>query len=101
MKTRRHLVGIVLSFVLVSVLGFSLAHPHVANPAHQGAGQPIANSQNHGPYEDGVTCGGDPAVYGLESAHHGPDSGTPGKSDGCYQIDGTAPALDDQNPAID
>jgi len=42
-----------------------------------------------------------PAWYGLETAHHGADSGVPGKGDGCYMADGS-PALgqDDQNPAI-
>lgn len=72
------------------------AHPHQAN------GQVIANGQNHGPYSStGLVCGGDPAAYGLETAHHGPDSGTPGKGDGCYQLDSMPPGSDDQNPAID
>jgi hypothetical protein len=78
----------------------ALAHPHVVStPNHV---QEIANGQNHGPFSaSGVTCGGDPAAYGLESAHHGPDSGTPGKADGCYQVDSMPPGTDDQNPAID
>jgi hypothetical protein len=77
------------------------AHPHEAEPAHDGQGQVIANGQNHGPFVNGVTCGGDPAAYGLESAHHGPDAGTAGKADGCYQTTGSvAPGLDDENPAI-
>ena len=81
--------------------GPALAHPHEAEPAHDGAGQELANGQNHGPFDDsGVTCGGDPAAYGLESAHHGPDSGTPGKADGCYQVDSMPPGTDDTNPAI-
>lgn len=72
------------------------AHPHTAN------GQVIANGQNHGPYSPaGVVCGGDPAAYGLETAHHGPDSGAPGKADGCYQLDSMPPGSDDENPAID
>lgn len=72
------------------------AHPHTAN------GQVIANRQNHGQYSaTGVVCGGDPAAYGLETAHHGPDSGGPGKADGCYQLDSMPPASDDENPAID
>lgn len=79
----------------------AFAHPHVADPAHQGDGQVLANSQNHGPFSgEGVTCGGDPAAYGLESAHHGPDSGNPGKADGCYQVDSMPPGTDDNNPAI-
>lgn len=82
------------------------AHPHNAKHAHQGSGQELANGQNHGPYTDSdgdgtvdTSCGGEPAAYGLESAHHGPDSGTPGKGDGCYQADG-APGRDTPNPAI-
>ena len=81
--------------------GPALAHAHEAEPAHDGAGQELANGQNHGPFDaSGVTCGGDPAAYGLESAHHGPDSGTPGRADGCYQVDSMPPATDDTNPAI-
>lgn len=72
------------------------AHEHrVAN------GQVIANGQNHGAFSaTGVACGGDPAAYGLETAHHGPDSGTAGKGDGCYQVDSMPPGSDDRNPAI-
>lgn len=82
-----------LTFALPAVVS---AHPHTAN------GQVIANSQNHGPYSaTGETCGGDPAAYGLETAHHGPDSGTRGKADGCYQLDSMPPGSDDENPAID
>ncbi len=81
--------------------GPALAHAHVTQPPHDGAGQELANGQNHGPFDaSGVTCGGDPAAYGLESAHHGPDSGTPGKADGCYQVDSMPPGTDDTNPAI-
>lgn len=61
----------------------------------------LANGQLHDPFNArGVTCGGDPAAYGLESAHHGPDSGAPGKADGCYQVDSIPPGSDDNNPAI-
>jgi hypothetical protein len=81
--------------------GPAFAHPHQAEPAHQGEGQVIANGQLHGSFSNGVSCGGDPAAYGLESAHHGPDAGTPGKADGCYATTGgVAPGLDDENPAI-
>ena len=52
-----------------------------------------------------VICGPagfDPAWYGLEVAHHGPDAGTPGSNDDCYMIEGGAdPATHDGNPAID
>ncbi len=75
------------------------AHPHeVVTP---GGSQVIANGQNHGPFVNGVSCGGDPAAYGLETAHHGPDAGAPGKADGCYQTTGdVAPGQDIQNPVI-
>ena len=77
------------------------AHPHVVSVAHQGSGQVIANAQNHGPFVGGVSCGGDPAAYGLESAHHGPDAGTPGKADGCYMTTGgVPPGSDVSNPVI-
>jgi hypothetical protein len=79
-------------------VGAVSAHPHTAGPKDQ----VLANGQNHGPFVSGVTCGGDPAAYGLETAHHGPDAGTPGKADGCYMTTGgVAPGLDDRNPAID
>jgi hypothetical protein len=39
-----------------------------------------------------------PAGYGLETAHHGPDAGRPGKGDGCYAVAGNpvdgSPGLD-------
>lgn len=79
------------------------AHTHHAVNAHQGAngGQVLANGQLHGPFSSGVSCGGDPAAYGLESAHHGPDAGTPGRADGCYMTTGgVAPGLDVSSPAI-
>jgi hypothetical protein len=97
--------------ILVAVVMFigntvAFAHPHEASRAHQGEGQQIANGQNHGPFTTtteghGRTCGGDPAAYGLESAHHGPDAGDPGKADGCYETDSMPPGSDDNNPAID
>jgi hypothetical protein len=81
--------------------GSAFAHPHQVSTAHQGAGQVIANGQNHGPFVEGVSCGGDPAAYGLETAHHGPDAGTPGRADGCYQTTGNVPPAEDvSNPVI-
>ena len=81
-----------------------LAHVHEVERAHQGDGQVLANGQNHPGFVGNLSCEGinepansGPAGYGLETAHHGPDSGDPGKDDGCYQRD--APP-DDQNPAI-
>jgi hypothetical protein len=77
------------------------AHPHVVTTAHQGVGQVIANGQNHAPFVNGESCGGDPAAYGLETAHHGPDAGTPGRGDGCYMTTGAvAPGLDVTSPVI-
>ncbi len=85
------------------------AHPHVIdNPNHV---QTLANGQNHPGFQpvngDGLrlSCEGTlepansgPAGYGLETAHHGPDAGTPGKADGCYATVGNPV---DNNPAID
>ena len=94
---RHTLVALMLAGCLAAMGAASVsAHPHTAN------GQVIANGQNHGPFVNGVSCGGDPAAYGLESAHHGPDAGEPGKADGCYQTTGNVPpGEDDENPAID
>ena len=79
----------------------ALAHPHEASVAHQGEGQELANGQNHGPFVNGVSCGGDPAAYGLETAHHGPDAGTAGRADGCYATTGgVPPSADVANPVI-
>lgn len=90
----------------------ALAHPHTAGPTDQ----VIANGQVHPAFVDGESCesfglpaGADfdgtqnAAWYGLETAHHGPDQGDPGKDDGCYQLDDgvTSPGADDENPAID
>ena len=73
---------------LLSVAASS--HPHRAHN-----GQILANGQNHEPFwpvegadtSEAVfliqSCGGDPAVYGLEIAHHGRDQ-DPGRADGCY-----------------
>lgn len=78
------------------------AHPHRVN------GHPIAHSQLHAPFNSaGDSCGGDPAAYGLEVAHHGPDLGIPGFGDGCYRTtvrqraDGVWVPTTDRNPAID
>lgn len=85
------------------------AHPHVvSNPNHV---QVLGNGQNHPGFQavnaDGLrlSCNGvlepataGPAGYGLETAHHGPDAGTPGEADGCYAVVGNP---QDLNPAID
>lgn len=88
----------VIAAAALASANVALAHPHTAGPTDQ----VIANGQNHGPFVNGVTCGGDPAAYGLETAHHGPDAGTPGAADGCYETTGgVPPGQDDENPAID
>jgi hypothetical protein len=91
------------------------AHSHFSENGQAGAGQVLAHGQNHprfvangdGTFSSCESYGPVPgssignAWYGLETAHHGPDSGAAGKGDGCYTADGN-PALgqDDQNPAI-
>ena len=86
------------------------AHQHVIGRN----GQVLANGQNHYAFvrqSDGtyLSCdtftalpGVGPAWYGLETAHHGSDSGDPGKGDGCYLADASPLSeADDVNPAID
>ena len=102
---KKSVLAIVLALGLFLTLGAgeALGHVHVVtNPNHT---QELAHGQNHPGFVGNVSCEGvnepanaGPAGYGLETAHHGPDSGTSGKADGCYQRD--APP-DDQNPAID
>jgi hypothetical protein len=94
-------------FVIAFSFALALATPMVASAhSHQvetsGTTQVIANGQNHAPFVNGESCGGDPAAYGLETAHHGPDAGTPGKrGDECYQTTGGVPPSQDvQNPVI-
>lgn len=101
MRNRRLVALLAAGALALAVSGPVSAHPHRSSAAHQGAGQELANGQNHGPYGSGVSCGGDPAAYGLETAHHGPDAGTPGKGDGCYMTTGgVAPGADVANPVI-
>ncbi len=84
----------------MAVPAVAAAHPHHVTTGN-GEERVIADGQNHGPFADGVACGGDPAAYGLETAHHGPDAGTPGKGDGCYATTGgVPPAQDVDNPVI-
>lgn len=94
-------------------LGFATtasAHPHHVTTGN-GEEQELANGQNHPGFQpvndDGLreSCEGTlepadsgPAGYGLETAHHGPDAGQPGKADGCYAVVGNP---QDNNPAID
>jgi hypothetical protein len=104
-------VALLMTAMLAALsAGTAAAHPHeVKNPNHD---QQIAHGQNHPGYvydsETGLSSScesendpnSDPAFYGLESAHHGPDAGDPGKGDGCYAAEGTPPPQDN-NPAID
>jgi hypothetical protein len=97
------------ALAVLALAGPASGHPHIiANPNHD---QVLANGQNHPAFQsinaDGLrlSCAGvlepanaGPADYGLETAHHGPDAGSPGKSDGCYATIGNP---EDNNPAID
>ena len=98
---------LILTLGLVTVgaaASVASAHPHQAN------GQVIANGQNHPIFVNGVSCeeyltlSGEepgPAWYGLETAHHGPDAGDPGRGDGCYATTGgVPPGQDVSNPVI-
>ena len=98
--TRVAVTLVAAGFVLIGTGSPASAHPHRASVAHQEVGQELANGANHGAYVSGVTCGGDAAAYGLETAHHGPDAGSSGKADGCYQLDGLIPSQDVTNPVI-
>jgi hypothetical protein len=92
----------------LAALGQVAAHPHVAE--HSPQQQVLANGQNHPGFQpvnvDGLRLSCDdalvpadagPAGYGLETAHHGPDAGAPGKADGCYAVVGNPT---DGNPGI-
>jgi hypothetical protein len=105
---RRIILLALLALLMTAMLavlgaGTAAAHPHeVSTPSHD---QELANGQDHPAFavdETGLStqCAGensDPAGYGLETAHHGPDAGTPGKGDECYATE--APPQDN-NPAI-
>ena len=99
-----------VSLLAASAVAVS-AHSHTIGSN----GQVIADGQNHPAFVfDPVTgkfvsCdtntllpGYGPAWYGLETAHHGPDSLDPGQGDGCYAADfSPLSEADDVNPAID
>ena len=109
MRDPTHIAGVLAAAVVLALPAGAAAHVHrIDNPSHS---QQLANGQNHPGFqpvdEDGLrlSCEGvlepanaGPAGFGLETAHHGPDAGTPGKADGCYAVVGD-PA--DGNPAID
>jgi hypothetical protein len=104
-------VALLMTVMLAVLAGTAAAHPHVAvNADHT---QVIANGQNHPVFFiDPLTglltsCEGrnelpntGPAFYGLETAHHGPDAGDPGKDEGCYAAEGTLPLPPTSNDAI-
>lgn len=107
---KRILTAVMAATVLAVMAAPAAAHPHEVTTGN-GEAVVLANGQNHpGFVEDTDTgqfesCAGieepadsGPAGYGLETAHHGPDAGTPGKADGCYATSG---APQDNNPAID
>jgi hypothetical protein len=95
-----------------------LGHVHSVvqdNPNAARPGVQTANGQNHPGFVstvDGLiaSCAGvnepansGPSWYGMETAHHGPEIGSPGRGDGCYvNVDDAAPGLrpPDTNPAI-
>jgi hypothetical protein len=104
----RRMIVLLLVAAFVASGPAALAHPHtVVTP---GTTQKLANGQNHPAFVGGTSCesfggiGGDaigPSWYGMETAHHGPDAGTPGKANGCYQTTGNVPPGQDvQNPVI-
>jgi hypothetical protein len=109
LRARLGLAAGVAALAVLTLAGPALGHPHIiANPSHD---QVLANGQNHPGFQaidaDGLrlSCEGvlepanaGPAGYGLETAHHGPDAGSPGKADGCYATVGNP---QDNNPAID
>lgn len=100
MKSRR-VAGIAVTLGCFAAPSAALAHPHQAANAHQGTGQVLANGANHGPATNAIMfCQAEPGAYGLETAHHGPDAGTAGNADGCYQLDSWPPTSDVNNPAI-
>lgn len=104
----RKLLGLIFVAVMLATPANAFAHKHVIEtPNHE---QQLANGQDHAPFATdtetglvtGTSCGaGDPAGYGLETAHHGPDAGTPGKGEGCYMTTGNVPPGGDvSNPVI-
>lgn len=116
-QMRRRVQVVLTAAILLSTLaGPAWAHPHTVDGNGDGTPEAtLANGANHprflpvddGKYESCESYGPipgstiHPAWYGLETAHHGPDSGEPGYADGCYVADGNpAAGEDDQNPAI-
>lgn len=103
---RTYIIALIATAAMLLGTAGSTASAHVHHvTTGNGRPQELANGQNHPGFVGDLACygtndlpGTGPAGYGIEVAHHGPDSGDPGRDDGCYQRDG---APDDQNPAID
>jgi hypothetical protein len=98
-----HIMVALLAGLALAIPGAATAHVHSVTGGDHA--QALANGQNHAPFvfANGLysSCGQvDPAGYGLETAHHGPDQGAPGRSDGCFAL-ATPPTQTDHNPAID
>lgn len=113
-------VAIAAAASAVLALAFSAAgvaaHEHVVNNDTDRE-RTLANGANHPGFKQDPTTGlflsctlpgytipanFGQAWYGLETAHHGPDSAEPGKGDGCYAADSSPLGeADDVNPAID
>ncbi len=86
--------------VLSTLAGPASAHTHMIDADGDGSPEAVlANGQLHGAFVGGVSCGGDPAAYGLETAHHGPDAGDPGRADGCFTTTGNVAPWSDLGPA--
>ncbi|HEV2071020.1 MAG TPA: hypothetical protein VGR26_14620 [Acidimicrobiales bacterium] len=108
-RNRRTVFAVMVTAGVGFMVAPAAAHPHqVDTRSHT---QVLANGQNHPGFQpvnaEGLrlSCAGTlepansgPAGYGLETAHHGPDAGRPGKADGCYATEGDPV---DRNPAID
>lgn len=113
MTTTRRAAGLIVVGVVLAALALApaaWAHPHNVVTG-DGSQQVIANGQNHPAFSNGLSCDSSgtagPAWYGLETAHHGPDAGQPGRGAGgqdpyaCYQTTGgVAPGADVQSPVI-
>ena len=98
-----------LFIAALATTSVSYATPHSVTKGN-GDVVVVANGQNHSGVQDedgdGLrnSCEGTldsdnngPAGYGLETAHHGPDAGTPGKADGCFATVGDPVG---NNPAL-
>jgi hypothetical protein len=118
MNTSRMRMTIAMLAVMLALVAQSTsAHTHHVTTGN-GEDVTIANGVNHEKpvyTDDGTGTGGTaticdlesehPGSYGIETAHHGPDTGQPGNSDRCFQTTyhgSQVPAsLNDNNPAID